>query len=515
MFTDNKATLELVGSPVLLLDRRGWSRYGNSAWRALRDRYAEWLPGEERFDAESVHPALAEALERGARSVVFNLGPGRLEVLIGGRSGARVLTWVDRTGENNLRRFVDIADSVLGLISQELGRSCENFTRVAGELEAVAEHSQIDAETTAECWERAAGKFGDFTDRTRAAGDTVLLKMTESKLRVAAIQEAAGQAEAYMQQFATRAAEVGELAGDVNRITMQTKLLAQNASVEAARAGEVGKGFGVVATEVGRLSVETEQLARRIHQSVRGILDAVPTCERQLSGVREQSGRADQDAAELIARMKEQSQLIESLQREVRVGGPLRREISHRLDSLTTATAQLRSLAVELRECAREEGRSVRRLDIVSRRFDDCETISPDDVYRVALTLERLLALALRRREPGARPPRTIRSSRTPADVLTIAESVAALVAALSDTPMPSAQRALGTVTPNQVHDYLSALLSSITVVALARWGVQARSLDPLPAFVGRSSADVYASLERSLWRIQSLSGLREERSAG
>ena len=37
-------------------------------------------------------------------------------------------------------------------------------------------------------------------------------------------------------------------------IVFQTKLLSFNASVEAARAGEYGKGFSVVAEEVGNLA---------------------------------------------------------------------------------------------------------------------------------------------------------------------------------------------------------------------------------------------------------------------
>jgi len=52
-------------------------------------------------------------------------------------------------------------------------------------------------------------------------------------------------------------AQVGAVAGEIDKIAKQTNLLALNATIEAARAGDAGKGFAVVAGEVKALSNQT------------------------------------------------------------------------------------------------------------------------------------------------------------------------------------------------------------------------------------------------------------------
>ena len=60
----------------------------------------------------------------------------------------------------------------------------------------------------------------------------------------------------------------------IEAISLQTSLLALNASIEAARAGEAGKGFAVVAGEIRDLAEKTQNLTQNMSEFVSNIKDA-------------------------------------------------------------------------------------------------------------------------------------------------------------------------------------------------------------------------------------------------
>lgn len=74
--------------------------------------------------------------------------------------------------------------------------------------------------------------------------------------------------------------ELQQMATDVASIAWQTNLLAINAAIEAAHAGENGRGFGVLAQEVRKLSSLSGDTGRRITEKV-GLINAAIAETRQ------------------------------------------------------------------------------------------------------------------------------------------------------------------------------------------------------------------------------------------
>ncbi len=75
---------------------------------------------------------------------------------------------------------------------------------------------------------------------------------------------------------------VEKASGMVNTIektASKSNILALNASIEAARAGDVGRGFSVVAGEMGKLAQVSGDSAKGISQSLNDIIEAVQNVE--------------------------------------------------------------------------------------------------------------------------------------------------------------------------------------------------------------------------------------------
>jgi hypothetical protein len=79
----------------------------------------------------------------------------------------------------------------------------------------------------------------------------------------------------------------------VSNISSQSQLLGLNASIEAAHAGEHGRGFSVLAQEIRKLAVESNQSISEIREQVEAVNDQMQILSRQTGNL----GRISEEQA--------------------------------------------------------------------------------------------------------------------------------------------------------------------------------------------------------------------------
>lgn len=103
-------------------------------------------------------------------------------------------------------------------------------------------------------------------------------------------------------------ADIDEVLGLITLIADETKMLGLNAAIEAAHAGQSGKGFGVVAAEIRKLSLESKNTVLKIKGFVQNIKKSIEeamgkstntlrSCEEQAAATEEISASVQEIAS--------------------------------------------------------------------------------------------------------------------------------------------------------------------------------------------------------------------------
>lgn len=116
-----------------------------------------------------------------------------------------------------------------------------------------------------------------------------------------------------MEELKVNADKMQTIMGLISEIANQTGLLALNASIEAARAGEAGKGFSVVATEISKLSSQTNNATEDINALIVNIVESIESASESMGGLLESSRLQNQyvnDTAQSFEKIHESTREI-------------------------------------------------------------------------------------------------------------------------------------------------------------------------------------------------------------
>ena len=156
------------------------------------------------------------------------------------------------------QKMTSISEAMMNASSatEEVNASVENVTAAVNVLSEEAANGlkqAVDVRSRAQAVEE---------NSTKAKRSTEQLAQEFSSKLVASIEKA------------KTVEQIGTMAAAISGIAEQINLLSLNASIEAARAGESGRGFTVVAMEIGKLAKETAETVEEIQQNIRAVQEA-------------------------------------------------------------------------------------------------------------------------------------------------------------------------------------------------------------------------------------------------
>ena len=214
--------------------------------------------------------------------------------------------------------------------------------------------------------------------------------------------------------------EIGDKTSVIDEIVFQTKLLSFNASVEAERAGEHGRGFSVVAQEVGSLAQMSGKAALEISQIVKESTNRVAQIAKENSmrvekgdqiaeATRKQAESVSSGAGQVLEASSEQEkgisqirEAIESINGSTQKMAVIANQSSHSSHKLKKQAENLNAMIAELNSFIEGGGRTTQHapkqaaeaasLSLVQDVHEDddemdhnVETIEPDQAQIVPL----------------------------------------------------------------------------------------------------------------------------------
>lgn len=167
---------------------------------------------------------------------------------------------------------------------------------------------------------------GDFTHKAegkfRGDSEPIKASLDNIKTSLSAVLTA-------MREMSNLSDEIRSINDVISGIAFQTHILSLNAAIEAASAGEYGKGFSVVADEVGQLAAKCGESAQKttalIDRTVSAISNGMKLAETvacSFDSVSKITDEVEQNISEISAASEEQYACIDIVCEKVGVISP-------------------------------------------------------------------------------------------------------------------------------------------------------------------------------------------------
>lgn len=206
--------------------------------------------------------------------------------------GLQVLIRIVERSSRRLHVKIDDIKLRSGIVLEQVQGVTATIKDMAEGIQSSAEHTRQVSEAVSEIYLRtdevdsfsrraaaSAGELSELAREGRAEMAAAVDQMQDLTLESDRISEG-------MRNVQRSVAAISDITRLIEEISSQTRILSLNANIEAVRAGEHGRGFGVVAGEISKLAIQTQNATAHIGEQIEQITASVEDLAESFGGVR-------------------------------------------------------------------------------------------------------------------------------------------------------------------------------------------------------------------------------------
>lgn len=278
---------------------------------------------------------------RFARQLLSQLNAARQE---SGESATRLSVVLDdavdtimglKEGIDTIDRVTAENDSLNVNQMSAIEETSATIEQMANSIQSITRKSELQDQL---CDKNAASmqQLHNMVEAIRGLAEKAAIKGEDTLKHARDGENELGEAVKGIHRIQAGSARVREIVNVINAIAEQTNLLALNAAIEAARAGEEGRGFSVVADEIGKLANLSSRNAREIEalllesydDTKRGVVSITTTFDA-LHGITEGISKMVSQFNQVTQLMDEQSQTSQHVNEQTSKIQGIARDMMH------------------------------------------------------------------------------------------------------------------------------------------------------------------------------------------
>lgn len=252
----------------------------------------------------------------------------------------------------------EITNAISDLANEnfEQSKQTEGIIEALEELTKEVEHTSANIDTKGQAAEELTSKGINTIELL----DEVSSETVESSNQVAHAVNILNE----------KSSHIGDIIEMIRHISDETALLALNASIEAARAGEAGRGFSVVATEIGKLAEESMKSTLEIENIIEEIQLEI---EKSSSAMEKSNTLIDENIKivedtkmvfrDIVNTIEDIKQETENLNRVIVSMGTEKDHIADAMQSITVASQHSAATSEEITASSEEQTTSIQNID--------------------------------------------------------------------------------------------------------------------------------------------------------